>query len=70
MRTMATFGVERALAGVHPTAHWRSNVLHLGYPTDRELHLCGRGLLLMPSFFCLGLLPVVLGLTGRLAPLF
>lgn len=55
MRTMAKFGVERALAGVHPTAHWRSNVLHLGYPTDRELHLCGRGLLLMPSFFCLGL---------------
>jgi DNA-binding transcriptional ArsR family regulator len=54
-RTLAESGVERALANLHPTARWRSNVLELGYPADRELHLCGRGLVLMPSFFCLGL---------------
>jgi len=54
-RTLAEVGVERTLANLHPTARWRSHVLELGYPTDRELHLCGRGLVLMPSFFCLGL---------------
>ncbi|GAB3914040.1 hypothetical protein GCM10029964_124650 [Kibdelosporangium lantanae] len=30
-------------------------MLELGYPMDREMHLCGRGLTLMPSFFCQGL---------------
>jgi DNA-binding transcriptional ArsR family regulator len=54
-RSMAESGVERALTNLHPTARWRSNVLELGYPADHELHLCGRGLVLMPSFFCLGL---------------
>lgn len=54
-RMIADAGVERALASVHPSARWRPPVLELGYPTDRELHLCGRGLVLLPSFFCLGL---------------
>jgi DNA-binding transcriptional ArsR family regulator len=54
-RTIAEVGVERALATLHPTARWRGNVLELGYPLDRELYLRGRGLTLMPSFFCLGL---------------
>lgn len=54
-RAIADVGVERALTTVHPTARWRPPVLELGYPTDRELHLRGRGLVLQPSFFCLGL---------------
>jgi DNA-binding transcriptional ArsR family regulator len=54
-RMIAEVGVERALTSVHPTARWRPPVLELGYPTDRELHLCGRGLVLLPSFYCLGL---------------
>jgi DNA-binding transcriptional ArsR family regulator len=53
-RTMSEVGVERALANLHPTARWWSPVLELRYPTSRDLYLCGRGLVLMPSFFCLG----------------
>jgi DNA-binding transcriptional ArsR family regulator len=32
---------------------WRPPVLHVDYPADeRDLHLGGRGLLLLPSYFC------------------
>ncbi len=52
---MADGGCERLLAELHPTARWRYPVLELGYPVEHELHLDGRGLQLVPSFFCWGL---------------
>ncbi|GAA2922697.1 hypothetical protein GCM10020221_18540 [Streptomyces thioluteus] len=33
---------------------WRAPVLEADYPVDRDLYLNGRGLLLVPSFFCRG----------------
>ncbi|PPK71148.1 winged helix-turn-helix domain-containing protein [Actinokineospora auranticolor] len=45
-------GVERLLATLHPSVRWRSPVLEVAYPVEQELHLGGRGLLLVPSMFC------------------
>jgi DNA-binding transcriptional ArsR family regulator len=52
---LADEGWESALTRVHPTARWRYPVLELGYPVDQDLHLGGRGLHVVPSFFCWGL---------------
>ncbi|MEV4317166.1 winged helix-turn-helix domain-containing protein [Actinocrispum sp. NPDC049592] len=52
---MADGGCETMLEQLHPTARWRYPVLELGYPVDHELRLNGRGLRLVPSFFCQGL---------------
>ncbi|MGA8116913.1 MAG: winged helix-turn-helix domain-containing protein [Actinocatenispora sp.] len=51
-RLMADKGIEAVLATLHPTVRWTPPVLEVGYPTDRTLHLDGRGLVLVPSFFC------------------
>ncbi len=51
---LATGGLAAVLENLHPTARWRYPVLEMAYPVDRELHLRGRGLRLVPSFFCLG----------------
>ncbi|RGC69608.1 Helix-turn-helix domain protein [Micromonospora sp. MW-13] len=52
-RALLDRGVEGLLAGLRPMARWESGVLEIhGYPDSRELHLDGRGLLLVPSFFC------------------
>lgn len=48
-------GWESVLARLHPTARWHYPVLELGYPVDQDLRLDGRGLHLVPSFFCRGL---------------
>jgi DNA-binding transcriptional ArsR family regulator len=40
------------LATLHPTVRWEAPVLHVVYPHDRDIHLNGRGLTLLPSFFC------------------
>lgn len=45
-------GIERVLTGVHPRARWRGPVLELPYPSHRDIRLDGRGLRLIPSFFC------------------
>ncbi|WP_037803038.1 ArsR/SmtB family transcription factor [Streptomyces sp. NRRL F-5135] len=46
-------GVDQLLATLHPSVQWRSPVLCLNHGSfDRDLHLDGRGLLLLPSFFC------------------
>lgn len=45
-------GMERLLLGLHPAARWEPPVLSLPYPLSQDLHLEGRGLTLVPSFFC------------------
>ncbi|MFD4635959.1 ArsR/SmtB family transcription factor [Lentzea sp. NPDC058436] len=50
-RVLAEQGVEGLLATL-PSARWTSPVLEIEYGVDRDLHLDGRGLLLVPSFFC------------------
>ena len=46
-------GAEGLLASLRPSARWADGVLEIpNYPSTRDLHLCGRGLLLVPSFFC------------------
>ncbi|MFF5176027.1 ArsR/SmtB family transcription factor [Micromonospora sp. NPDC000089] len=54
-RAMLEGGAEGLLASLRPTVRWESGVLEVrDYPHSRELHLDGRGLLLVPSFFCAG----------------
>lgn len=45
-------GTEAVLSNLHPEATWESPVLTLPYPVEQDLHLAGRGLTLLPSFFC------------------
>ncbi|MEU3653452.1 hypothetical protein AB0E67_11570 [Streptomyces sp. NPDC032161] len=35
-----------------PCIRWASPTLTADYPLDRDLHLRGRGITLVPSFFC------------------
>lgn len=51
VRHLAGGGVQALLGGLRPWATWASPVLRLHYPVDGDLHLQGRGLLLIPSFF-------------------
>ncbi|MEW2383154.1 helix-turn-helix domain-containing protein [Micromonospora sp. NPDC047707] len=52
-RALLDGGVEGLLASLRPAMRWASGVLEVrDYPHSRELHLEGRGLLLVPSFFC------------------
>lgn len=52
VRTLGEHGVERLLETVHPRARWRHPVLEVDDYVDQDLHLRGRGLVLLPSFFC------------------
>ncbi|MFD8811858.1 ArsR family transcriptional regulator [Streptomyces sp. NPDC059627] len=45
-------GVDGLLAGLSPAIRWQPPVLHVDYVEDRDLHLAGRGLRLVPSYFC------------------
>lgn len=46
-------GIEGMLAGLGPTMRWRRPVLHVRYPAlERDLYLNGRGITLVPSYFC------------------
>ncbi|MFD0318551.1 ArsR family transcriptional regulator [Streptomyces flavalbus] len=56
MRVMDFFegGVERLLGNIHPLARWEPPVLKVAYPVRQDLFLEGRGLLLIPSYFCWG----------------
>ncbi|MFI9643936.1 ArsR/SmtB family transcription factor [Micromonospora sp. NPDC051925] len=52
-RALLDGGTEGLLASLRPGMRWESGVLQvMDYPNRRELHLDGRGLLLVPSFFC------------------
>ncbi len=45
-------GVEALLRALAPAARWRPPVLEADYPLTHEVVLAGRGLTLVPSFFC------------------
>ncbi|GAB4052811.1 winged helix-turn-helix domain-containing protein [Catellatospora paridis] len=51
-RFLVDGGVDRLLTTLHPTIRWDAPTLHVAYPDDRDIHLAGRGLVLLPSFFC------------------
>lgn len=49
---LAEGGSERLLNGFRPLMCWDPPVLEVTYPVERDLVLAGRGLLLVPSYFC------------------
>ncbi|MFD7661510.1 ArsR/SmtB family transcription factor [Streptomyces sp. NPDC059788] len=51
-RALVDGGADHLLASLPPTMRWRPPVLEVDYPVDRDLFLNGRGLLLLPSYFC------------------
>ncbi|MFB7210048.1 ArsR/SmtB family transcription factor [Streptomyces sp. NPDC056255] len=51
-RTQCSHGTEGMLRTFGPVMRWRPPVLEADYPVDKEVHLRGRGLLLIPSYFC------------------
>ncbi|MCC8245021.1 hypothetical protein [Saccharothrix luteola] len=52
-RALADGGVEGLLTGLRPTMSWDSGELRIPGHRDQDLHLNGRRLLLVPSYFCL-----------------
>jgi hypothetical protein len=53
-RALMDGGVRRLLEGLPPPIHWSPPVLETAYPVDRDLRLDGRGLTLVPAYFCWG----------------
>ena len=51
---LATQGPAAMLERVHRAARWESHVLSTPYPVDLTLRLDGRGIMVVPSFFCRG----------------
>jgi len=52
VRAVLSSGAEGLLESLRPAMRWGGGELQVDYPFDRELHLGGRGLLLVPSYFC------------------
>ncbi|MBB6171284.1 hypothetical protein HNR23_001344 [Nocardiopsis mwathae] len=51
-RALLYGGGEALLDSLSPLMRWSTPVLEMDYPVDRDLYLDGRGLRLVPSFFC------------------
>ncbi|MGW4232761.1 DUF5937 family protein [Streptomyces sp. NPDC004980] len=51
-RALVDGGTRALLNSLRPMAVWEPPVLTVDYPVERDLHLRGRGLLLVPSYFC------------------
>ncbi|WP_329013010.1 ArsR/SmtB family transcription factor [Streptomyces sp. NBC_00690] len=47
-------GTEELLNSLHPAVRWNPPVLEVAYPHRQDLFLQGRGLFLVPSYFCRG----------------
>ena len=45
-------GTEHALRTLHPSIRWEHPVLSVSTAADRDVDLAGRGLLIIPSYFC------------------
>ena len=45
-------GTEQALRTLHPAVRWQFPVLSVSTAAERDVHLAGRGLLIIPSYFC------------------
>jgi DNA-binding transcriptional ArsR family regulator len=58
LQDIATGGVEGMLARLAPGMRWCRPVLEVYHPTTRDLHLNGRGLTLIPSYFCWTAIPL------------
>jgi DNA-binding transcriptional ArsR family regulator len=52
MNAFALGGVEELLVSMAPLAQWSAGELRVPTHRDQEIHLEGRGLLLIPSYFC------------------
>ncbi|MER5888766.1 winged helix-turn-helix domain-containing protein [Streptomyces sp. NPDC001941] len=50
--TAVDAGVEGLLAGLHPEVTWRPDALSVPCDMDADIELGGRGVLLVPTFFC------------------
>ncbi|WP_367325608.1 helix-turn-helix domain-containing protein [Streptomyces sp. HUAS ZL42] len=51
--TLLCHGTEGLLGSLAPTIRWSHPLLEIDcYPEERDVHLGGRGLLLIPSYFC------------------
>lgn len=53
-RDLLEGGAERLLSTLSPCIRWEPPTLVADYPRDGDLHLRGRGIALIPSFFCTG----------------
>ncbi|WP_461157343.1 ArsR/SmtB family transcription factor [Saccharopolyspora tripterygii] len=51
---LARGGVHELLAGTPTVTGWNGTVLETAYPSTRTVDLAGRGLTLVPSYFCVG----------------
>jgi hypothetical protein len=51
-RVLLHGGTDALLSSLEPPLHWEPPILHTDYPVEQHLRLDGRGLLLVPSFFC------------------
>jgi DNA-binding transcriptional ArsR family regulator len=54
MHAFADAGVEGLFGSLRPILHWTAGELRIPGHRDQELSLDGRGLLLIPSYFCIG----------------
>lgn len=52
VRAVAARGAEGLLDSLRPAMRWGNGELLVDYPVDQEMELRGRGLLLVPSYFC------------------
>ena len=51
-RAWVAGGTEHALRTLHPSVRWQHPVLSVATAAERDVHLAGRGLLIIPSYFC------------------
>jgi DNA-binding transcriptional ArsR family regulator len=67
-RSLLENGLEGLLGTLTPMFRWRAPVLELDRPLVHDLHLDGRGLVLVPSYFC-SRRPIVVARPGQPAVL-